>query len=94
MYDAIYQAMTKEFAGVKGRKAVIVLTDGFVVGRTVTPRVFDDTIVEGDAVIYPMMFITRQHVGPGNNSIPTRPFTNCLLPQPSIRSLLRRVAGC
>ena len=71
MYDAIYQAMTKEFAGVKGRKAVIVLTDGFVVGRTVTPRVFDDTIVEGDAVIYPMMFITRQHVGPGNNSIPT-----------------------
>ncbi len=69
MYDAIHQVMTKQFAGVTGRKAIIVLTDGFVVGRTVTPLDFNDTIIEGDTVIYPMMFLTRQHVGPGTNSI-------------------------
>lgn len=69
MYDAIHQVMTKDFAGVTGRKAIIVLTDGFVVGRTVTPLDFNDTIIEGDTVIYPMMFITRQHVGRDSNSI-------------------------
>ena len=69
MYDAIYRAMTKEFAAVKGRKAIIVLTDGFTVGQSVTPRVFDDTLIEGDTVIYPVMFLTRQHLGGENSSI-------------------------
>lgn len=69
MYDSIYQVMTKEFAGVTGRKAIIVLTDGFIVGQSVTKRVFDDTIIEGDVVIYPMMFLTRFHVGPKNDKI-------------------------
>ena len=69
MYDTIYQAMTREFAGIRGRKAVIVLTDGFVVGRTVSPKTFDDTIIEGDAVIYPMMFLTSQHVGRNRSTI-------------------------
>jgi hypothetical protein len=48
---------------------MIVLTDGFVVGRTVTPQAFDDLIVEGEVVIYPMMFLTRQHTGPGRDKI-------------------------
>ena len=63
MYDTIYRAITKEFVGVKGRKAMIVLTDGFIHGQTVSPRVFDDMIVEGDTVIYPMMFLTSEHMG-------------------------------
>lgn len=69
LYDAIYLAMTNELAGVRGRKAIIVLTDGFVTGRSVTAKVFDDTIIEGDTVIYPVMFVTRQHVGRDKTSI-------------------------
>lgn len=69
MHDSIYLAMTKELVNVKGRKAIIVLTDGFLTGQTVTPKVFEDTIVEGDTVIYPVMFVTRQHVGRDKTSI-------------------------
>jgi len=69
VYDAIYQVMTKEFAGVPGRKAVILLTDGFIVGRTVTAQVFDDTIIEGDTVIYPVMFLTKYHLARGKSTI-------------------------
>ncbi|MFT3745887.1 MAG: VWA domain-containing protein [Pyrinomonadaceae bacterium] len=71
MYDTIYKAIKKEFASVKGRKAIIVLTDGFIVGQTVKPKVFDDTIIEGDTVIYPVMFVTRQHLGRDKTSITT-----------------------
>ncbi len=69
MYDTIYRVLNSEFAGVTGRKAVIVLTDGFIVGRTVDVPTFDDALIEGDVVIYPMMFLTAYHVGRGKTSI-------------------------
>lgn len=63
MYDAIYQAMRHKMGHITGRKAIVVLTDGFIMDQTVSPGTFDDMIVEGDTVIYPVMFLTEQHLG-------------------------------
>ncbi len=41
MYDALYQVVTKDFASVKGRKAIIVLTDGDVEGKTSREKLLD-----------------------------------------------------
>jgi Ca-activated chloride channel family protein len=62
MYDAIANVMRSKFAGVPRRKAIIVLTDGYVTGRTISPQAFDDMIVEGETLIYPVMFVTREHI--------------------------------
>ena len=58
MNDAVYQIVTKDFAFIKGRKAIIVLTDGFVWGE-VSNKNFLDTLIESDTPIYPIFFQTR-----------------------------------
>lgn len=68
MYDGLYRVVTREMAGIKGRKAVIVLTDGFVNG-TISQIAFHNAMVQGDALIYPMMFLTRGHIPAGKTSI-------------------------
>lgn len=55
MNDAIYQVLTKEFAGVKGRKAIIVLTDGYIGGKVPYPTLVNE-LKESDALIYPVFY--------------------------------------
>lgn len=56
MYDAVYLLMKKYFAPVRGRKAIIVLTDGMVGGRGVSEKILLNELAESDVVIYPLMF--------------------------------------
>lgn len=56
MYDTIYLLMKKYFAPVKGRKAIIVLTDGMVGGRGVSEKILLNALAESDVVIYPLIF--------------------------------------
>ncbi len=58
MYDAIYQILTKDFVSIKGRKAIIVLTDGIVEGQNVSKGKFLDTLIESDTLVYPIFFQT------------------------------------
>lgn len=59
MHDALYQIMTKDFASVTGRKAIIVLTDGYVEGKIPRDKLLD-TLVESDTLVYPIFFQTRR----------------------------------
>ena len=38
MQDAMYEIVTRDFLGIQGRKAIIVLTDGFVGGKLLTDK--------------------------------------------------------
>jgi VWFA-related protein len=59
MYDPVYRLLKNEMREATGRKAMIILTDGFV-NRMVEAKDFKDAVVEGDTLIYPMMFLTEQ----------------------------------
>ncbi len=57
MNDALYKVVIKEFAAIKGRKAIVVLTDGFVGGRISNQKLLD-TLTESDVLVYPIFFQT------------------------------------
>jgi Ca-activated chloride channel family protein len=59
--DAVYQTVTEEFAGVSGRKAIILLTDGKDFGSRVSPSDLLFSLQEKDVMIYSVFFKT----GPG-----------------------------
>lgn len=59
MYDALYQIVTKDFASIRGRKAIIVLTDGDVEGKTSREKLLD-ILIESDSLVYPIFFQTRR----------------------------------
>ena len=56
--DAVAQTVSEEFAGVKGRKAIILLTDGKDVGSEVRPQELITSLEESDVMIYSMYFST------------------------------------
>jgi VWFA-related protein len=60
MYDAIDDVITKKFAQVKGRKAIILLTDSMAVGTQITGEELKRTLSESDTVIYPILFLQSQ----------------------------------
>ncbi len=60
MQDAMYEIATRGFAGVQGRKAIIVLTDGFVRGRIVSDKALLDTLSASDILVYPILFGKRE----------------------------------
>jgi VWFA-related protein len=66
--DATYQTIEKSFAGIKGRKALIVLTDG----KDARSRISGDDLLyalqETDTLVYTIMFRT----GPGGFQGPGR----------------------
>lgn len=62
MYDAMYLIMKKHFASLKGRKAIIVLTDGMVFGRGVSESILLNTLAESDIIVYPLLFTTTVRV--------------------------------
>ena len=61
--DAIYQTINRSFAGIKGRKALIVLTDG----KDARSRIYTDellyTLEETDTLVYTIMFKTGPLAG-------------------------------
>lgn len=61
MVDAIYQIVTKEFAPVKGRKAIIVLTDGAVGGRFISIEKLFEALAKSDTLVYPIIFDTESY---------------------------------
>ncbi len=60
MQDAMFEIIKKHFADVKGRKAIIVLTDGAVGGGIISNQNILDTLIESDALIYPIIFKSGQ----------------------------------
>ncbi len=54
--DAVYDVMREEFRNVKGRKAIILLTDGKDHGSEVSERVLLDSATEADTLIYSVFY--------------------------------------
>jgi Ca-activated chloride channel family protein len=80
--DAVYETVSRSFAGLKGRKAIILLTDGKDFGSTIDTNVLFYQLQESDALIYPVMFST----GPGG-SRNGQGLTRILDPAGSVRGL-------
>lgn len=64
MYEAISQIVNNHFASFKGRKAIIVLTDGMVTGRYSTQQILN-ILQKYDTVFYPIIFKTKSNSGAG-----------------------------
>ena len=56
--DAVEQTVSQQFAGVTGRKAIILLTDGKDVGSSIRPQELISSLEESDVMIYSMYFST------------------------------------
>ena len=56
--DAAFQTIDRSFAGLKGRKAVIILTDGKDVGSRISSDELLYSLQETDTLIYSVMFKT------------------------------------
>lgn len=58
MYEAIAQVTGRFFAPLKGRKAIIALTDGMVTGRGISAQQTLDNLQNTDTFFYPIIFRT------------------------------------
>jgi Ca-activated chloride channel homolog len=58
MYEAIRRVAQNYFAALKGRKAIIALTDGMVTGRGISAQQTLDTLQKSDTFFYPIIFKT------------------------------------
>lgn len=58
MYKAIDDVLKRNFTTLKGRKAVIVLTDGMVIPQKITAQQTLDEMQEADVFFYPVIFKT------------------------------------
>jgi len=58
MYEAITEVARNYFADLKGRKAIIALTDGMVTGRGISAQQILDTLQKSDTFFYPIIFKT------------------------------------
>lgn len=56
--DAVTEVLARSFKSVKGRKAIILLTDGKDAGSKVTPRELFASAEEADTLIYPIFYTT------------------------------------
>lgn len=54
--DAVIGVVDRHFAAVKGRKAIVVLTDGLVSGRVYSAQQTLDALQKADVVLYPIIF--------------------------------------
>jgi Ca-activated chloride channel family protein len=75
MYEAISLVTKNYFAALKGRKAIIALTDGMVTGRGITAQQTLDTLHKSDTFFYPIIFKTDDLIKTGTK----RPVTVELL---------------
>lgn len=60
--DAAYQTVNRTFAGITGRKAIIILTDGKDAGSRMTSRELLYSLQESDTLIYTIMFKTDDRI--------------------------------
>lgn len=58
MHEAISHVVKNHFASLKGRKAIIVLTDGMVIGRTLSTQKVLNILQKSDTLFYPIIFKT------------------------------------
>jgi len=58
--DAVAETVSRSFAGIRGRKAIILLTDGKDAGSRVTSRDLLYSLQETDTLIYTVMFTTDE----------------------------------
>ena len=63
MYDAIERVTENYFAALKGRKAIIALTDGMVTGRGRSAQQILDALQKSDTFFYPIIFKTDSNSG-------------------------------
>lgn len=74
--DAVYEAVDKEFSKMKGRKAIILLTDGKDAGSYVSKRDLIYRLEESDTLVYPIFYETENFRQPnkfvGVFSFPTQ----------------------
>lgn len=59
IHDAVYQVINRTLKPVKGRKAIILLTDGKDFGSYITRRKLLEELDESDTVIYPVFYETE-----------------------------------
>ncbi len=59
MNEAVFQVVKNRFESFKGRKAVIVLTDGIVIKRSVSSQQIMDALQKSDTLFYPIIFKTK-----------------------------------
>lgn len=60
MNDAVFKVIKNYFAPIKGRKAIIVLTDGIVSGRTIPNYQVANLLRDSDTFLYPIIFKTSE----------------------------------
>lgn len=58
MNDAVFKIIENYFAPIKGRKAIIVLTDGIVSGKNIPNYQVSNLLRESDTFLYPIIFKT------------------------------------
>lgn len=58
LQDAVYTTINSKLRSIKGRKAVILLTDGKDFGSRTSRNQLYDSISESDTVIYPVFYVT------------------------------------
>ncbi len=59
MNTAVFQIVQNYFASLKGRKAIIVLTDGMILRRDISTQQTLDKLLDADTVFYPIVFKTK-----------------------------------
>jgi len=59
MNEAVFRVVKNQFESFKGRKAVIVLTDGIVIKRSVSSQQIMDALQKSDTLFYPIIFKTK-----------------------------------
>lgn len=59
IYDGLHAIITRKLKPIKGRKAIILLTDGKDHGSYLSKRELLDELAESDTVIYPVFYETK-----------------------------------
>lgn len=59
MNAAVLEIIKNHFSGLKGRKAIIVLTDGMVIKRNISTQQTLDALLDADTVFYPIVFKSK-----------------------------------
>ena len=62
MNEAIGAIVRNYFARVKGRKAVIALTDGIITGKTLSDAQVLSQLIKSDTLLYPVIFKTATYL--------------------------------
>jgi VWFA-related protein len=72
MHEAVFQVINNHFSSLKGRKAIIVLTDGMVIGRSISTQQTLDILQKSDTLFYPIIFKTNFYSQPKTRNASTK----------------------